>query len=513
MSAAGKRITAGVFYGVSGEILANLISFSGSIIIARLLSPEEYGQIFAVLTLPQLLAGLANLGFGHTIVRFGSWRKWNIAIAMSVTMIGIGSLFTAALLLAPNIVASVLNRPMLADYISIASIYLIALVVSNALTAMLNALGMFQHIALAKITRAITRIATSIALLLIGYGLASVLIGHVLGYGLQAALLLLFTAPQIYLVLRELGGAKIGLESFTKGFSFMIPLIAPNIVSMIISPYLNVLMIKYTDDMLLGNYNVTGIFLTIISFITTMMVQSFVSGFSVTKTKSELDKAFAKSTMYATAIIALAVSPLIFLSQPIVWTLYGPLYIHAPLMVSAASALPLAAAIGSYTVVPYYIAIGDTKRLGIIAIIAAVTSAATGTYLVMNYGVWGNIANNFIANLTFTLTALLVAFKTHGVKINPKPNLRMMAPALISGAAAYLITLSLQGAYGLAALPAYLAIYMLISPFFFREKELQELKSLSSAIKPLKKIMAKTFDIELKIKSLKIYKYKARPHQ
>ncbi|RLE89272.1 MAG: hypothetical protein DRJ46_04935, partial [Thermoprotei archaeon] len=156
---------------------------------------------------------------------------------------------------------------------------------------------------------------------------------------------------------------------------------------------------------------------------------------------------------------------------------------------------------------------GHTQSLGILSVRAAVTSAATAPYLVMNYGVWGNIANNFIANLTFTLTALLVAFRTHGVKINPKPNLRMMAPALISGAAAYLITLPLQEAYGLAALPAYLAIYMLISPFFFREKELQELKSLSSAIKPLKKIMAKTFDIELKIKSLKIYKYKARPHQ
>lgn len=71
----GERVAKGCFLLSSGNTLATAISAVGSIVIARLLTPAEYGLIGIALIFPLMLSGLLDLGLSTAFVRFPSLSK------------------------------------------------------------------------------------------------------------------------------------------------------------------------------------------------------------------------------------------------------------------------------------------------------------------------------------------------------------------------------------------------------------------------------------------------------
>jgi len=70
MGLAGRRIAKGSMWLSAGQLVSTAIAFAGSILIARLLTPGEYGLISVALTFSGLLLGLLDLGISDVIVRF-----------------------------------------------------------------------------------------------------------------------------------------------------------------------------------------------------------------------------------------------------------------------------------------------------------------------------------------------------------------------------------------------------------------------------------------------------------
>ncbi|NIS80165.1 MAG: oligosaccharide flippase family protein, partial [Anaerolineales bacterium] len=62
----------GGFFLISGSILATLISAIATIVVARLLGPELYGQYALALVIPTLLFLIADVGINQGIIKFSA---------------------------------------------------------------------------------------------------------------------------------------------------------------------------------------------------------------------------------------------------------------------------------------------------------------------------------------------------------------------------------------------------------------------------------------------------------
>jgi len=63
MESVGRRVFSGSLLLSSANLLATAISAIGSVFIARLLNPEDYGLIEIVLIFPLMISGLADQAF------------------------------------------------------------------------------------------------------------------------------------------------------------------------------------------------------------------------------------------------------------------------------------------------------------------------------------------------------------------------------------------------------------------------------------------------------------------
>jgi O-antigen/teichoic acid export membrane protein len=70
MGFAGRRIAEGSAWLSAGQLTSTAIAFAESIVIARLLTPSEYGLIGVALAFPMLVLGLLDFRISEAIVRF-----------------------------------------------------------------------------------------------------------------------------------------------------------------------------------------------------------------------------------------------------------------------------------------------------------------------------------------------------------------------------------------------------------------------------------------------------------
>src|ERR1044072_3424263 len=66
----GKRVRAGLGWILSSSLVGELIRFLRSVILARLLLPEDFGLFGMALTIAAALNALTTLGLSHTVVSY-----------------------------------------------------------------------------------------------------------------------------------------------------------------------------------------------------------------------------------------------------------------------------------------------------------------------------------------------------------------------------------------------------------------------------------------------------------
>ena len=63
-----KRVRSGVSWNVSSSLIEQLIGFVRSVVLARLLAPEDFGLFGMALTIVAALNALTTIGLDRTIV-------------------------------------------------------------------------------------------------------------------------------------------------------------------------------------------------------------------------------------------------------------------------------------------------------------------------------------------------------------------------------------------------------------------------------------------------------------
>jgi len=66
------KVASGGFALFGGRLAYNAVSAVGSIVIARLLGPANYGVVSIALIYPLMFSGLADLGLSTAIMRYAS---------------------------------------------------------------------------------------------------------------------------------------------------------------------------------------------------------------------------------------------------------------------------------------------------------------------------------------------------------------------------------------------------------------------------------------------------------
>lgn len=205
------KATAGVFWITAQRFSNMLVSFVAGIILARLLSPEDYGLI-GMLSIFMLIAGtFIDGGFGFAIIQkkrptqedYSTVFFWNLGLAVILYVV---------LYVSSPAIASFYHVPLLAKVLRVQGVVLII----NALRAvhenMLNKQFRFKKLAITSVASSVISLILTIWLAYKGAGV----------WALVAQNLILQTIPMVvyWLTNKWIPDLVFSLKSFKELFSF-----------------------------------------------------------------------------------------------------------------------------------------------------------------------------------------------------------------------------------------------------------------------------------------------------
>ena len=187
-----ERLLRGVGWNAAGCIIGQSASFAGSVVVARCLGKEVFGQFALVQTTVAAFSTLASLGLGTTAMKFVSEyrtrdpEKAGIILGLSSLVAFVAAaLFSAALVLCARwLVVGSAGTPVLAAAMRLSALYLFFITVNGYQMGALSGLEAFRGIASINVAYGLaTLVLTWAASQWFG------LCGATLAQGLSAALL------------------------------------------------------------------------------------------------------------------------------------------------------------------------------------------------------------------------------------------------------------------------------------------------------------------------------------
>ncbi len=124
----------GGFFLFTGNALSLLILAIGSIIVARLLGPDDYGLFSLSLVVPSILAGVMDLGVNPALTRFSAKLRAEGKNQLAANMLRSGFLFklvtgiamsTICFTFSASFAPHILNRPEMGPLIKLTSLLII----------------------------------------------------------------------------------------------------------------------------------------------------------------------------------------------------------------------------------------------------------------------------------------------------------------------------------------------------------------------------------------------------
>jgi len=160
----------------------NAVSAAGSIVIARLLGPANYGVISTALIYSPMFSGLADLGLLTAIMRYASIGDFRRAFTALWLRVLVTTAFAVALIPLAPYLAFTLCRLYLTPRIDVLAIYAFAYNAVTSITAFLAGVNGYWDYVVVDLVRNSVRVSSSIALVLAGYGVYGAVWGFSIGY-------------------------------------------------------------------------------------------------------------------------------------------------------------------------------------------------------------------------------------------------------------------------------------------------------------------------------------------
>ena len=456
LSDIGKASARGSFFLFLGNTSSTIIMAFASILIARLLGPENYGIYTLAMIAPSFLIALSDIGISPALTKFstrfqseGENRKVVGLIKAGIIFKSVFSLLLSLvlLLLSESIATWVLKRPSLGLLIRFTSLYLVGQAIFTTLNSIFIGLDKTENSALLMNIQAVTKAVASPLLIILGMGAIGAILGAGLGFLLAAgtgiSVLLLRIRPSLY---SRNHGENI---DFFQGVRLMIPYGMPLYLSTLIftllTLYQSFILAQFVPNIEIGNYSIAmnfSVLVTLFSYpIATSLFPAF-SKLSIKEDRGSVEKMFRYSVKYTSLLIIPASLALIIFSNDIVYIIYGLQYQLAPSYLALYTLSFLYAGLGNLVIGNLFSGQGDTKTILRINLVSLAFSLPLAPILTLLYDVSGLISSVLISQLASTVYGLFLVRRKYKLSLDWISSLRIGAASSSSALLVYLFLIS-----------------------------------------------------------------------
>lgn len=448
----GKSSARGGFRLFVGVVASNVIMAVGTMILAAILSPTEYG-IYAVALTPSLMFNLfRDWGVNSAITKYVAHFKASeneqntrdIITAGLIFEVSTGLVLSLLSVLTSDFIATnLLQRPEVGRLISIISITIFS---GSLLTTAQSSFVGFDRMefnSVTIVTQAVVKSVVSPLLVILGFGVMGPVLGYTLSFLLSAAVGL---ALLYFVVLRNLkagGITRTGTrESLKAMLNYGIPLSIATMLEGFLGQFYGFMMAIYiSDNIVIGNFKVASNFAVLLTFfsfpITTVLFPAF-SKIDSLNDKRLLKTVFISSVKYSALLLIPATAAVMVLSGPMISTLYGEKWVYAPLFLSVYVVSYILQGIGNMSIGGLLRGLGETKTLLKLDILTQLIGVALAFWLIPSVGMMGVIAGPILASIPSIFLGFHWIRKKYEVTADWASSAKILAASTTAAAAAYL---------------------------------------------------------------------------
>jgi O-antigen/teichoic acid export membrane protein len=363
---------------VGGEIATSLVTLVLLIFLARILQPSAFGLYAIAISFTGLLGIASNFGIGTAFrkmlpeLKKADKRAMNrilsngyaVAFALGLTIAIIG------ILISNFIGIDIYNNPGIVLALEIAAFAELFSVIFNLTQGALVGLGLVKEATIANGVYSILTLIFSVALVLLGYGVAGAIAGMLLG-------LVFGTAAGVAYVMVKGGMRFIGVDKKTSGklTAFSAPVVASYVAMQGAQNFSILFLGVFAAASVVGNYGAAYKFARfveiIITSITFVLVGTFSAALAKKKIANKIGDIYNKSLFYTAIFLFPLIAYFVSVSQPVTTLLFSSQYSSTPLYFAIIVVGMAIGIIGSFAGT-LIISNGDTKKFMKYQIVAVV---------------------------------------------------------------------------------------------------------------------------------------------
>jgi len=447
----GKVSATGSFQLFIGQAASTIILAVGTIILTRLMLPEEYG-LYTIALMPSLMISLfrdwgVNSATTKYVANLRAKNKDNdihdLLIAGLTFEIATGlALSFLSLLLANVIATTVFHRPQSASLISIASITIFS---GSLLTASQSSFVGFEKMQFNSLTMICQSIVKSLAaplLVFLGYGALGALLGYTFSF-LAAGIIGL--AMLYFILFRKLRRTKTNrtgiFETLKTMLHYGIPLSISSILGGFRIQFYSFVMAFFCSDIMIGNYQAATNFAVLLTFFTFPISTVLFPAFAKLDPKNEhqlLRNVFTSSIKYTALLLVPATMAVMVMSNPMIGTLFGQKWTYAPFFLTLNVISNLFVVFGSIIMGSFLAGLGETKMQMKLSILTLSIGLPLAFLLIPTLGITGVILASIFAGLPSLFLGLHWIWKRYEAKVDFKSSTKIFIASAIAAITTYL---------------------------------------------------------------------------
>ena len=338
MDSLKNKTVKGVGWSAADAFLGHGVTFIVGLVLARLLSPEEYGLIGIVTIFTTILVGVVDSGFSNALIRKSDVTDEDYSTLFIFNLSVSIAMFLLLFAVAPWI-SLFFDRPQLVELVRVMGLLLILQALSIVQYTILSRRLDFKTKTKASFISAIVSGVVGIVMAYMGYGVWSLVVQQLSRQLLYSGCLWFYNHwwPKL----------KFSLESLRYMWGFGWKLLLSGLLDNIWKEIYQVVVGKFYNPATLGQYTRAKQYASLFSSNLTTIVQrvSYPVLSQVQESKDRMVSAYRrviKTTMFVTAITMISLGAI---SEPLIYCLIGPQWHQAatflPLICISMSLYPL----------------------------------------------------------------------------------------------------------------------------------------------------------------------------
>jgi len=509
----GKTSATGSFQLFIGKTASIIIMAVGTIILARLMLPAEYG-LYSIALIPSLMIDLFHdWGVGPAMTKYIAHSRaankdddiHDIIAAGLIFKVASGlALSLLSLFLASFIASTIFHRPESTSLISIASIGIFS---GALLTASQSNFIGFEKMELNSLTMICQSVIKSVAsplLVLMGFGA----LGAVLGYTFSLLAAGIIGLIMLYFILfKNLNRTKTRRSGISKTLKTMlrfgIPLSISSILGGFLIQFYGFMMAFFCSDVMIGNYRVATNFAVLLTFFTFPIATVLFPAFAKLNPKNEqqlLKTVFTSAVKYTAMFLVPATMAVIVLSKPMINTLFGEKWVYAPFFLTLYVISNPFVLFGRLIMGSLLAGLGETEMLMKLSLLTLSFGIPLAFLLIPTFGIVGVILGTLLAGLPSLFWGLCWIWKHYEAKADFKSSTKIFTASAIAATTTYLSLNFLYTTEWIRLATGgiiFLAVYIATAPVIgaISQSDINNLRAMISGLGIISKLMNIPLDL------------------